>query len=537
MPAACDLVVIGGGINGAGIARDAALRGLSVCLLEQDDLCSSTTRWSSRLIHGGLRYLEFGELGLVHESLRERETLLAHAPHLVRPLPLVIPVYRHGKRGLNTVDFGLWIYDLLSVGRSVPGHSRLSAADTLAEAPGLDASGLVGGVRYHDAQVVYPERLVVENAVDAQAAGARILTGHRVRRVLAGRGHVQGVEACGAAGPVSVEARAVVNAAGPWVDSVLRHTGGGHARLLDPTRGTHLVLERIAGAPDSALYVEARADGRPFFILPWNDLSLVGTTDIRHRGDPGAARPTAAEVDYLLAELNALFPAAAYSRADVLYAYAGVRPLPRQGPRQTAAITRRHLVRRHAGLRGLYSVIGGKLTTYRALAEDVVDQVVAGLGRQDVDAGPCVTAETALPGARESRGAVMDELAQVSGLGASSARHLWDVYGSRATGVTALARSEPALLRPICPHSHAIGAEVVHAFEAEFARTLADVLFRRSMAGLSRDRGRAAWPAALEIARDRYDWDDARCASEEEAWRRECEAFDVPGTGAVGQAD
>ena len=167
-----DLIVIGGGINGAGIARDAALRGLRTCLVEQADLCNSTTRWSSRLIHGGLRYLEFGELGLVHESLQERTRLLRNAAHLVRPLQLFIPVYAHSRRGINTVDFGLWVYDLLSVGGVLPGHRRLSREAAIAELPALNREGLDGGILYHDAQVTFVERLVVENALAASAAGA-----------------------------------------------------------------------------------------------------------------------------------------------------------------------------------------------------------------------------------------------------------------------------------------------------------------------------------------------------------------------------
>jgi glycerol-3-phosphate dehydrogenase len=189
-----DLIVIGGGINGAGIARDAALRGLRTCLVEQGDLCNSTTRWSSRLIHGGLRYLEFGELGLVHESLQERETLLHNAPHLVRPLPLLIPVYEDSRRGMNTVDFGLYVYDLLSIGRSIPGHRRLSRDQTLKEIPGLAADGLTGAAIYYDAQVTYVERLVVENALAAAAAGARIETHTVVEKVLLDKNHVTGID-------------------------------------------------------------------------------------------------------------------------------------------------------------------------------------------------------------------------------------------------------------------------------------------------------------------------------------------------------
>lgn len=520
--AAYDLIVIGGGINGAGIARDAALRGLRVCLLEQADLCNSTTRWSSRLIHGGLRYLEFGELGLVHESLQERETLLRNAPHLVRPLPLLIPVYERSRRALTTIQFGLWIYDLLSLGRSLPGHRRLSREETLAAMPGLAPGQLTGSARYFDAQVTFPERLVVENVLDAHAAGADIRTRHAVERILSDHGRVRGVVARSAAGVETLTSTTVVNAAGPWVDQVLRGADHHLPRLLGPTRGTHVVVPRFDGLGDGALYTEAHADGRPFFIIPWNGLVLVGTTDIHYGGDPADARPTEAEIAYLLQEVRTVFPATAPGRDQVLYAYAGVRPLPRQGQRETAAITRRHLVRQHTGMRGLLSVIGGKLTTYRSLAEEVVDQVVTRVG---ASAGrplsPCRTADEPLPGGRAGREEVLRELAGFADLEAPSAVRLWDLYGSRAVDVAALTRDDVTLARPICDWSHGIAAEVVFALREEFATSLTDVFLRRSMMGLSPDLGERAFPRALHVARRHFGWSDARCRAESRAWEDE----------------
>jgi len=529
---AFDLIVIGAGINGAGVARDAALRGLKVCLVEQADLCHGTTRWSSRLIHGGLRYLEFGELGLVHESLQERETLLRLAPHLVRPLPLLIPVFAGSRRGFNTVDFGLWIYDLLSLGRSVPGHQRLSRAEALVRLPGLKSAGLEGGVLYYDAQVAFVERLVVENALAAQAAGAELHTYTAVEHILRDGNRLRGVAVRDALSGArhTLEAPAVVNAAGPWLDRVLAGAEAALPRFLGPTKGTHIVVPALPGLKGLACYGEAQADGRPFFIMPWNGLALIGTTDTRCDEDPDRLRPQSSEVDYLLEATRGLLPGASLSRRSVLYAYSGLRPLPRQGLKETAAITRRHQVRHHGrSVRGLYSLIGGKITTYRHLAEEAVDQVVARLGRP---AAPCTTATAALPGTAP-REQVLAELASYPALPVATRGHLYDLYGGRAGEVAALTRQAPELAELLDPAGGAIAAEVVHAVRHEQARTLGDILLRRCMAGLGADLGAAALPKALAVAARHLGWDGARCAAEEAAYRAEIAQLQVPASPAL----
>lgn len=527
-----DLIVIGGGINGTGIARDAALRGLRTCLLEQGDLCNSTTRWSSRLIHGGLRYLEFGELGLVHESLQERETLLRTAPHLVRPLALLIPIYEGARRGMNTVDFGLYVYDLLSIGRSLPGHRRLSRDETLEQAPGLAATGLEGAALYYDGQVRYVERLVVENAIAAAAAGAVIETHTRVERILLEQNRVAGVEVVHTAtGERSIRrARTIVNAAGPWVDRVLAGAGRPLPRFLGPTKGTHIVVRPFAGLASTACYAEARSDGRPFFILPWNELVLIGTTDTRCDDDPAEVRPTAPELDYLLDETRHLFPDCGLTRESILYAYSGLRPLPREGLKRTASITRRHMIRRHGrSARGLYSVIGGKITTYRNLAEQVVDQLTPRLQRiLDHTFGASSTADLPLPGGASSREQVLQELAGFRAVPAGSHGHLYEVYGSRALQVAAMTRDRPELGEVICTASGAIAAELLFVVREEFAVNLGDILLRRTMIGLGPDLGRAALPAVLRIARRDLGWSVDRCQREEVAYLTEIAPLLLP---------
>jgi glycerol-3-phosphate dehydrogenase len=513
-----DLIVIGAGINGAAIAREAALRGLAVLLLDQADFGGGTTSASTRLIHGGLRYLEHGEIGLVRESLREREALLALAPHLVEPLGLYIPVYLGGRRPRWQIGVGLMLYDWLSFGRSLPGHRMLSRRALLERLPGLAAEGLMGGAFYFDAQVTFPERLVLENVLDSVERGARAMSYTRVTRIrteAGGGGGVEGVDwidrhghGGGAAAPL------VVNAAGPWVDRVLGGAAEG-APLIGGTKGSHLVVSRFPGAPDAAIYTEAVSDGRPFFIVPWNGLHLIGTTDVRYHGDPGEAVISDAEFAYLVEETERLFPRSGGLASHVLYTQSGVRPLPFEPGEDEAAVTRRHEFHAHAA-RGLYSVIGGKLTTHRALAREALER----LGRDGQLPPSAETREEApLPGAAspESR----DELLAALGarFGAPEAERLWHTYGARAERLLDAVRARPELGESARPGVTPLPAELVYAIEAEYAVTLVDILQRRCMLGLGPDFGLAAAAASAEALRRLGVWNRARAEQELEGYR------------------
>ena len=500
-----DLAVIGAGINGSAIARDAALRGLSVVLIEKTDIGGATTAASSRLIHGGLRYLEHGEFGLVRESLRERELLLSHAPHLVRPLPLYIPIYRKARRGTATIRAGLWLYDLLSFDRSLPGHEMLKREDALRELPELQASDLLAVGTYHDAQVNFAERLAVENVLDAQMAGAKVHTGWEVISLHLYQRQVQGLEVMqtGSGRKSKLRARCVVNAAGPWVDRVLDKLLPEHKPLIDGTRGSHLILPRSAGLPAKACYVEAARDGRPFFILPWNGQILVGTTDTRYDGDPARVRCTEREVSYLMTETRRVFPGAKVDQADVHFTTAGIRPLPVQAGRDEGRVTRRHLMHHHKKTaRGLFSIIGGKLTTQRQLAEDVTDRVSRFLGRRT----RCTTHKEPLPGARVELDQTRRALAQEKRISPASQSHLLEVYGSRALELAAMAREDTDLASEICSETHAIGAELRFSFEKELAGTLSDCLLRRSMIGLGPSSGLGALDRIASILKGPLGW-------------------------------
>lgn len=526
---AFDLIVIGAGINGAGIARDAAMRGLRVLLLDKGDIAGGTTAWSTRLIHGGLRYLEYAEIGLVRESLRERERLFYIAPHLVRPLRMLIPIYREQRRGPLTIRAGMIAYDLLSLDKSLDHHHMLSSAETLSLVPGLLADGLRGACLYYDAQVEYAERLALENALSAREHGARILTYARVERFIEEDGAVRGVEFRDLleGGLRRARAAITVNVSGPWVDEVLRDALDERPsqRLIGGTKGSHIVVDDFDGAPNEALYVEAEQDGRPFFIIPWNGLYLIGTTDSRYDGDPDAVAADEDEIAYLIRETNRVIPNARLARESVLYTYSGVRPLAyEEGQATGGQITRRHFVHDHKDVReGLLSIVGGKLTTYRNLSEQAVSLIFKKLGRAPEQ---CQTARLRLPGAMTDNWAEFCEhFKATSNLPPSISDRLLRVYGTRAATVLSLAEEGAELLEVFSPETGAIGAEVLMSFREELARTLNDCLLRRTMVGLDRAVGLDAIDGAARIAQKYLGWSKARAEQERAAYRKYIERF------------
>lgn len=503
-----DIAVIGGGINGAGIARDAALRGLKVALFEKSDFGSGTSSWSSRLIHGGLRYLEYGEIPLVFESLRERRLLRELAPHLVDGLSISIPVYRSSRRGLTMIRLGMIAYDLLSLGKRLPRHRMLSRDEMIAAEPQLLRDGLLGGARYFDSQVTYAERLVLENIIAAHEAGAVVRNYSPVIGVNVRRSAVEGLHYVDHASgkEEEIRARVIINAAGPWVDRVLATVNRELPTFMGGTKGSHIVVQSFAGAPTSAYYVEAAKDGRPFFIIPWNSQLLIGTTDIRYDGDPGEVRASEEEIRYLLDETNRVFPSAGLTRDSIHYVYSGVRPLPKRSKGPAAAITRKHIIHRHRReATGLVSIIGGKLTTYRNLAEQAVDTTLRLLGRPRT---ACLTRTLPLPGAVGLAEAESEIRAAFT---PDCASRLLAIYGSRAARILGIHRQLTS--ETFLDDNRTVpAAEVVHAMREEFAIDLMDVVHRRLMTGLGADQGRAIAKATALWAQKEAGWDDRETA-------------------------
>ncbi len=512
MPQEFDVAIIGAGVNGAGIARDASLRGLSVIILDKNDMCSGTSAVSSRLIHGGLRYLEYGEIPLVYESLHERRSLRRIAAHLVKPLRISIPVFSGARRGKLLIRLGMIAYDLLSLGKLLPSHDMLSRAEIKSEEPGLSDVGLVGAARYSDAQVTFAERLVLENLLAARSAGAVIKTYCEVREIRTDNGRVASLVYADRYGADSeVKVRSVVNAAGPWVDEVLKAAPKRVQRFVGGTKGSHIVVGCFDGAPKDAFYVEAAADGRPIFIIPWNNQYLIGTTDIRYQESLDHIRASREEVDYLVAETNRVFPQANLTADGIHYAYAGVRPLPYREKGPESAITRRHIIKVNRNIAtGLVSIIGGKLTTYRNLAEQTVDKLSKILRRKLPDSR---TDETLLPGVWGVDKA-RDVLAASNLLGDSGIERLLSIYGGRAAGIVDLASSDAVSQKTFGDDSAHLLAEISFVIREEFARTLTDIVFRRTMIGFDADQGRPLYEQIANIAAAEFSWDADERATE-----------------------
>lgn len=390
--ASFDLLVVGGGITGAGIARDAALRGLSVLLVEKDDFAGGTSSRSSRLIHGGLRYLEHGQFKLVFEASAERRRLLRLAPHLVRPLRFVWPVYAGARVPFWKVVAGVTLYDALAMFRNVHRHRRLSAAGVEAEEPAVARDGLRGGVAYFDA-TTDDARLALANVLDAERAGATVLNHVAVEALSLERGRVTGARLADrlTGDTTDVRALATVNATGPWSDDVRRLEGAAGRPRVRGSKGVHILVPHDRVDNRAALTLLSPTDGRVMFALPAGPFTVFGTTDTFTEANPDAVRASEADVAYLLRAANTFFPAAQLGRGDVVSAWAGIRPLVATRADSPNAASREHAIEVTPG--GVVAITGGKLTTYRIMAAQVVDVVVRRLGR----GGASTTADLPLP--------------------------------------------------------------------------------------------------------------------------------------------
>ena len=542
-----DVIVIGAGINGAGIARDAAMRGLRVLLLDKGDISAGTTQWATRLIHGGLRYLEHYEFALVRESLRDREALLHIAPHLVKPLGFLVPIYKGSSHGPLLIRMGMNLYDTLSYDKSMDRHKMLSRRKVEDREPGLNPEGLKAAAFYYDAQVEYPERVAVENAISARDHGATVITHAKVENLIIEGGDVKGVEFTDVFTGESHTARApvTVNVAGPWVDEVLAElqapgTDKNVGRFMGGTKGSHMIVDAFPGAPKGeALYVEARKDGRPYFIVPWNGRYLIGTTDLRYEEDLDYVKASEEEIQYLLDETNYVIPEANLTRDDVLFTYAGVRPLPYSPEGETGGVTRSHVVFDHATgdsaaggkvksqsaelppVGGLLSIIGGKLTTYLNLSRHTTDAIFKKLERK----GPKSTSrKIPLPGSDTADfGSFVDGFKAASTIPEVLRDRLLKLYGVRAAEVLAIGEDDPELLTPLSPiesvETALIGAEVIWAFREEMAETLSDVLLRRTMAGYGPRVALDVVEPAAQVAVKHLGWDEERAEREVRAYR------------------
>jgi glycerol-3-phosphate dehydrogenase len=472
-----DCLIVGGGATGCFTARDAARRGLKVGLIEARDFAAATSAHNSKLAHGGLRYLRNLELGLVRESLRERARLLAIAPHLVRPLPFLLPLMDGGIAERLYLDAGLSLYDVLALGGGLPRHRWLGRKAALGRAPVLDAPGLKGAFRYHDAQMYAPERIALENLIDADAHGAAIANHAAAEKLLLREGRVEGVTARDAlTGAVfDIRAKTVLIAAGPWSDLFLAQAlDKPAAHKLIRSKGIHLLLPWLG---EDALTIEAGTGH--FFVMPWRGHTLLGTTDTAFTGDPATVGVSEADIDGLLALAKRYLPALPWTRSDVLFFYAGLRPLVDDGESGTYGVSRRAALVDHGageGLDGVFSALGGKWTTSRALAQTATDAILAKLGKT---AASCDTDTTALPGGRldDFDGLVRGFEKTYPGI---AIRHLAHMLGARLPLL--LRGAKVADLSPLGP-SGDTRAQIAFAVDQEMALTLEDAVMRRTSLG------------------------------------------------------
>jgi glycerol-3-phosphate dehydrogenase len=494
IPEEADLVVVGAGVTGAGIARDAARRGLRVVLLEQNDIAYGTSSRSSKLIHGGLRYLETYEFSLVFESVSERRIVMDLAPHLVNPMAFLFPVYQGSRKSLRMISAGMWLYDGLALFRSPKRHRTLNPSEVAKEEPLLKQEGLQGAPLYYDCSTD-DARLTLETIIDATQNGAVVATWARVDALVKNdQGRIAGVVVKNArdGSLKEVNAHAVINATGPWTDEVLAMSGPRKGKLLRPTKGVHIVVDREKLPVEHAVVLFHPDDNRVLFALPWGDRTYVGTTDTDYDGVPGEEAATLEDIDYLIAAPNHSFPTSQITRGDVVSTWAGLRPLiapePEVGEMAESQVSREHQI--VIGEDGLITIAGGKLTTYRKMAQECVDVAVnlltlSGKLPEDLQSGE--TTKVPLPGGvgwpeDDDHAKVAVELAEVCDcdISAAVARHLVDTYGMRAWELAKMCAADPSLTEPIVPGRIEIMAQVDFGVKEELAASVSDVMTRRT---------------------------------------------------------
>ncbi len=487
-----DLLIIGGGIVGAGIARDAAMRGLKVALIEQGDFASGTSSKTSKLIHGGLRYLEHGHLGLVFESLRERQILRTTIPAYVHPLSLLLPVYEGDRRPAWQINFGLSLYDFLAWGRNIRRHRMLSARRAVALEPELRVEGLRAAGLYADCQMD-DARICLLNILQAISFGAVCVNYVRLETLLrVGQRLCGGVAADVLTGrALEIHAKVVVNATGPWADRVRELSDGAAKPRLTPTKGIHLIVPRLSR---EALFGQARADGRMLFILPWGEeSSLVGTTETAVSGPLETLCADANEVGYLLEEVNRFLPGRHLAESEILATFAGARPLLAFSGSPTAA-SREHRI--DVDPWGLVSVMGGKYTTYRLIAQQAVDFLVK---RNQWRVDRCLTDQVSLLEAIQPVSLNhWQELTRA--MDPDLLTRLITRYGAATFQILQVMDRDPSLAHPVCPHHEYVSAELIHAFQQELACTLTDVLARRTRIAWSSCQGLDLLSTLVDLA-------------------------------------
>lgn len=515
-----DLLVIGGGITGTGIAQDAASRGMKVALVERNDFASGTSSRSSKLIHGGLRYLAQGDFRVTYESCSERALLARLAPHLVQPRDFLVPVYTWSY-AVQLVT-GLWLYDIISSKQKSPFHKRVTLDEVVRLAPMIRRDGLIVGYLYHDCKT-NDARLLLEVLKSAARHGATVTNYVEVNELIKRDGRV-----CGALARDSVtgetlkiEAHLVVNATGVWMDRLRRVDDPEAKARVRPAKGAHILIarDRIPTLNVAMLFSSGADDGRSLFFIPWYEGTIIGTTDTEYTGDLDSPAASDEDIEYILKAVRKTFPAAKIERGDILSSYAGLRPLIDEGGKSTKDISREHKLFESDS--GLLSIAGGKYTTYRRMARDAVDTVAERLRamKPDVELAPCHTDTIYLSGIEpdglEPLKARVVSRAIDYGLPQEVGVHLVEDYGRGAEVVLDLVAQDPELSARVSPALPFIRAEALYAIRYEQATCLEDFLVRRTrIALLTPDQGLAASREVAGMFASELGWNDDETASQ-----------------------
>ena len=462
-----DLLIIGGGINGSAIANMATMNGLRTLLIEKNDFASGTSSKSTKLVHGGLRYLEKFEFDLVKESLKERSIQLKIASHLVKPLGFIIPVYKTDRRPLWMIKTGVFLYDFLSGRHNIERHHNLTSEQILSMVPGLEKKDLLGGVMYYDAQMD-DARLCLENVLQAADKGAHIANYMEAKEVVFENGKAVGVRAVDSVSNERLEIRAkkIVCCAGPWTNEFMVKERSRSPAMVRTTKGIHIVYkDRFS---DQAIFLSINKDRRLFFIIPWNDNSLIGTTDTDFNDKADNVAVEEEDIAYLLDEVKRLFPQKEIKEEHIITTFAGLRPLVSNSG-DPSSVSRKHVIKESYS--GIYYVMGGKYTTYRKMAEDAIRLVMKDKPINTKDPflvyGSGIIEKTA------------EDVAQETDLDVDIVENLMAVYGSRYEDILAMVKGDTSLKERLCTCSSAIKAQVIYSIKTEMALFPEDIIERR----------------------------------------------------------
>jgi glycerol-3-phosphate dehydrogenase len=523
-----DIVVIGGGVTGAAIARDAVLRGFKVALLEKGDFASGTSSRSSKLVHGGLRYLRHMKFGLVFGALRERWILMRNAPRLVKPLTFLIPVYKDTKTSKLMLSMGLWLYDILALFRTPRFHGWLSPERALELEPALKKDRLAGAGLYADC-ATDDARLVLALIKDAWSRGALVVNYTKVVDFEKNGGKIVGVRALDLASGTefSVKGRITVNSTGPWSDNLRKVDDPSSEPRLRPAKGVHIIVPRERLGNREAVVIESGRDGRNMFVIPWGNLSLVGTTDTDYEGDLDHVGASEEDIQYLLEALNQTYPESHITNEDIISLYASVRPLAAELGVSEDAVSRDQLI--FESRSGLVSIIGGKLTTHRTMAKALVDQVSVKLAGEFATPAkaPCKTDQFALDYNQNELEQAVKDMMRKSGFDLETTRHLVDAYGPGAMRIPEIAEQKSSLASRITTELPYLLAEVVYAVRYEMAMKLIDFMLRRTqLAYRLKDHGGSIVQNVSALMAKELAWSAETLAEELLEFESACELID-----------